>query len=237
MHRLTVSTFISCFLLSNGPVAAQDNSPQQPLTTDKEARDRDARKACLSGDYEKGVAILSEFFLDTKDAACIFNQGRCYEQNERYKEAIGRFREYLRINGKDTALAQKHIAECEVMLQKHTPVAVDPPIAQPTPIAEPMLSPEAQVRSVAEAEQEPHFSTAQSGSGLRMAGLIVASVGAASLVAGLALNLKANSIASSISPPNTYQRSTESERKRYQTLASAMASALLVSPPASFFTV
>jgi hypothetical protein len=32
--------------------------------------------ACLSGDYTKGVAILSELFVDTKDPTYLFNQGR-----------------------------------------------------------------------------------------------------------------------------------------------------------------
>ena len=46
--------------------------------------------ACLSGDYTKGVAILSELFVDTKDPTYLFNQGRCFEQNRRYDDAIAR---------------------------------------------------------------------------------------------------------------------------------------------------
>ncbi len=41
----------------------------------KEADERAARKACLSGDYAKGVEILSDIFIDTKDAKYIYNQG------------------------------------------------------------------------------------------------------------------------------------------------------------------
>jgi len=49
----------------------------------KEAKERAARKACLSGDYDKGVEILSDLFLDTVDANYIFDQARCFEQNNR----------------------------------------------------------------------------------------------------------------------------------------------------------
>jgi hypothetical protein len=49
--------------------------------------------------------------------------------------------------------------------------------------------------------------------------VIVAAVGGAGLITGLVLNLKANSLADSIRPPNTFQRSTESSRESYQTLS------------------
>jgi len=61
-----------------------------------EAKERAARKACLSGNVQKGVEILSEIFVETEDPTLIYNQGRCFEQNGRHKEAINRFREYLR---------------------------------------------------------------------------------------------------------------------------------------------
>jgi hypothetical protein len=63
------------------------------------AQERAARKACLKGDYGKGVDILADLFVDTKDPTYIFNQGRCFEQNRRYEDAIGRFEEYLRRPG------------------------------------------------------------------------------------------------------------------------------------------
>lgn len=40
-----------------------------------ERRARSARTACLAGDYAKGVAILSELFVTTKDPSFIYNQG------------------------------------------------------------------------------------------------------------------------------------------------------------------
>ena len=81
----------------------------------KEADERAARKACLSGDYAKGVEILSDIFIDTKDAKYIYNQGLCFEQNHRYEDALTRFKEYLRagdsLSTEDRSVAEKHAAE------------------------------------------------------------------------------------------------------------------------------
>jgi hypothetical protein len=52
-----------------------------------------------------------------------------------------------------------------------------------------------------------------------VAGVVIASVGVAGLVTGVILNLKANSLASSITPPITYDRSKESTRQTYETFS------------------
>ena len=88
---------------------------------DRRAKENEAREACLDGNYTGGVAILSKLFVETKDMTYIFNQGRCFEQNQRYQDAIARFQEYLRLgrNGPDTAgqaEAERHIADCKEML-------------------------------------------------------------------------------------------------------------------------
>jgi tetratricopeptide (TPR) repeat protein len=91
---------------------------------DIDAEERTARTACLAGDYAKGVAILSELFVATEDVAFIYNQGRCFEQNHRYEDAISRFEEFLRVGRKvaktNKAEARKHIAACRAELAKQT---------------------------------------------------------------------------------------------------------------------
>jgi hypothetical protein len=91
----------------------------------KEDKERAARKACLSGDYAKGVEILSDLFIDTKDPTYIFNQARCFEQNSRCEEAISRFREYLRkatvISPKDKTDTETHIIDCQALLNANDP--------------------------------------------------------------------------------------------------------------------
>ena len=105
------AVFAGLAILLGAPLAHAANT---------EARERVARKACLSGDYAKGVAILSDLFIDTMDANYIFNQARCFEQNSRYAEAISRFREYLRkvpnTSPSDRADTEKHIADCQALL-------------------------------------------------------------------------------------------------------------------------
>ena len=94
--------------------------------------------ACLAGDYTKGVAILSQLFVDSGDPNYIYNQGRCFEQNTRYQDAIARFQEFVRVGKKspedDKAAAQKHIADCEALLAKQTrpsEAAAAPPARAP----------------------------------------------------------------------------------------------------------
>ena len=47
----------------------------------KESREREAKRACLNGEVDIGVKILTDLYVDTNDATYIFNQGRCFEQS------------------------------------------------------------------------------------------------------------------------------------------------------------
>ncbi len=129
------------------------------LAASKQARERTARTACLNGNYTTGVSILSDLFVDTKDATYIFNQGRCFEQNQRYEDAIGRFEEYMRaaeasrsgLAPEDKAAADKHIAKCKELLAEQlgksaTPTApqtFSPPAPAPAAAPAPAPRPEA----------------------------------------------------------------------------------------------
>ncbi len=57
-----------------------------------------------------------DLFVKTEDPVFIFNQGRCFEQNGHFEEAINRFLEYLRkakkASGQDRADTERHIADC-----------------------------------------------------------------------------------------------------------------------------
>jgi hypothetical protein len=65
------------------------------LAANRQAQERAARKACLNGDYAKGVSLLSDLFVNTGDPTYLFNQGRCFEQNRRCEDAAARFEEHL----------------------------------------------------------------------------------------------------------------------------------------------
>jgi tetratricopeptide (TPR) repeat protein len=188
--------------------------PLQARADSIESRERAARMACLSGDYDKGVAILSELFVDTKDKTYIYNQGRCFEQNGRYEEAILRFREYLRkirdTGGAPDADAERHMADCEALQAKER--GQEPDSTAPAPVASPTVpaQPEKVIQVPAKIERK--------GAGLRIAGISTAAVGVAALATGLILNLKANSIADELeSTTDNYQRSKESTRRSYKT--------------------
>jgi len=208
----------------------------------RQARERAARKACLVGDYVKGVSILSDLFLDTKDPNLIYNQGRCLEQNRRYEDAIARFQEYLRVATKasadDKAEAEKHIAACQALLAKQagqvalpsasglpatgatapqSAPAPQPPVQWlPMPAQPPVML--VQPAPAAGTLQQPPPAPAP-GLGLRTAGITTAAVGAAALVAGIIVNVKVNGMASDMeTTPGGYSPGKESDRKSYEAL-------------------
>ena len=223
---LQAAVAIAALLLAATPV----------LAANRQAQERKARTACLNGNYTAGVSILSELFVDTKDPTHIFNQGRCFEQNRRYEDAIGRFEEYLRVaeasssglSPKDRSAAEKHIADLKSLLAEQlgkssAPTAPQPfarpstsPAATPEPAPRPEPNPETPV--LAQPESQP--ASPNTGSGLRTVGIITASFGVAAVVAGVVFNLQANSAISEFeTKPGSYTPSKDSNRKTYRTLA------------------
>jgi hypothetical protein len=192
----------------------------------KDAKERAAKKACLAGDTAKGVELLAGLYVDTNDPTFIFDQGRCFELAHRYEDALSRFREYLmkvvNPSDQDKADTDKHIAACQSYLAAQAAVAQPPAPAEaakvPTPLAAPVATqPAPAPPMVVSASQS--IPARDSGSGLRTAGIITASVGGAALLAGVELNLKVNSMTSDLEQPNNYNRSTDSTRKDYKTMA------------------
>ena len=194
-----------------------------------DAKERMARTACLSGDYGKGVAILSDLFVSTMDPTYIYNQGRCFEQNRRYEDAIARFQEYLRagkrLGKEEKADAQKHIADCKELVASQpsqplatpagpAPQAVPTPMPTPTTVPVPPMFP-APLPMVG---QSSAHVTPDSGAGLRTTGIVVATIGGAALVGGVILNVKVNSMADDLQRTDQYSAGKESDRKSYATL-------------------
>jgi tetratricopeptide (TPR) repeat protein len=189
-----------------------------------DVKERAARKACLTGDFAKGIDILADLFLKTNDFAYIFNQGRCFEQNHRYEDAIARFREFLvkdsTATSEERADAEKHIAACEAYLGRpktEPPIAVRSPEPIPIPSRPAETAPLAKVPpGTVEVASPPEGK--DSGRGLRVGAVIVASLGAASVVTGIVLNVKVNNMTSDLEKPYSYSRSTNSTRETYKTV-------------------
>ena len=142
--RIATVVFLVCGVSLSASTSASTQEAFAGKPSSRTERERLAKKACLTGDPVKGVTLLAELYLDTNDVTYLFNQGRCFEQNRRYEDAVARFREYLikggaKLSEDDKALAQKHIDACESYLVRTEPrpvptpePVVAPPIIQPT---------------------------------------------------------------------------------------------------------
>jgi tetratricopeptide (TPR) repeat protein len=96
-----------------------------------EARELEAQKACLTGQYQHGIEILAELYIATEDANYLYNQGRCFQQNGHFDEAITRFREYQRkardVSAEELAEVQRQIDDCQRSRQPTPAQVVVPP--------------------------------------------------------------------------------------------------------------
>jgi hypothetical protein len=202
-------------LMAKAAPGAAPGSTGAVEESSKEAKQRAAKKACLTGDPVAGVAILTDLYLDTSDPTYLFNQGRCFEQNRRYADAIGRFREYLEkakgLSTADKADTERHIANC-ASYSRETP-AEGARTATPNAQIEKAPSVERKPAEVVPASTEP--GAGRPGRGLRIAGAVAAGVGVAGLATGLVLNLKANSMSSDLE--ESWNSKTNSTRQSYKT--------------------
>lgn len=202
-RTLSLIALVAPCLLAAMPASADDGV---------ETRERAARTACLSGDYGKGVALLSELFVDRRNPTYIFNQGRCFEQNRRYEDAIARFNEYLlvgkNLSAEERADADARIAACkEAAASQVRPSDNATLAASPSPATLPAML-----------DHQAAAPRADAGSRLRTAGVITAAVGGAAILGGLLLNLKANALADDLEQPNGYTDGKSSDRKTYVAL-------------------
>lgn len=202
------------------------------LAANRQARERAARKACLAGDAAKGVEMLAELFVETKDPTYIFNQGRCFEQNRLYRDAAARFEEYLRsadtqLRAEDRAAAQKHIVDCQEKdareradspLQPTAPTVTTPtpaPAVAPEPTPPP---PEHAPSVVAEPTRPP--AAGERRWGLMTAGIITSAVGLGGIVTGVIFNVKANSTVNDMETKlGAYSDAKSNDQKNYKTVA------------------
>ena len=220
-----------CVLVWGGAIALLVLATQPALASSRQVRERAARKACLAGDYAKGMDILSDLFLETQDPVYIFNQGRCLEQGQQYKDAIARFQEYLRtgethkLKPDDEAAANKHIVACKENLANQTteaqPATAPAPFTSPTAMAPPPpgQTSTASIPAPSVTQPEPQQAPASTRSGLRVAGIATAAIGVAALGAGVAFNVLANNTAGDIESTLDGYAAKKSTRDSYVTLA------------------
>jgi hypothetical protein len=186
-----------------------------------EAKAKIARTACLAGDADKGATLLAELFVETRDFNHIYNQGRCFEQNHRYQDALSRFREYLRkapaLSEADRLDAEEHVRECEKLATGPTPSAALPLPAPPEaqPVAPPLVSQPAPVdvtQAGAVTEQ------GNRGRILRIAGIASGALGLASFGTGLYFYTRAVSLSDDVSSSDNPSASDHKAGKNAETM-------------------
>jgi len=200
------------------PVAAKD--------AEIIAKERAAKKACAMGDDEKGADILTDLFVATNDVVYIYNQARCYEQNNRWERAIARFREYLRkakhLTESERAETEQHIVECEAALAQAAPPAtarLPEAAVAPAPAGAPSTPPPlpSAPAGVVAPTATVVASPSSPGRGLRIGGIVSGVAGLAVIGAGVGLALKTQSI-SSDEAKNGPTKAQEDDRKNYETI-------------------
>jgi tetratricopeptide (TPR) repeat protein len=190
----------------------------------KTGREKAAQKACALGDYQQGVDILADLLVGSDDPNYIYNQGRCYEQNSRWEQAINRFREYLRkdasLSDSDRADVERHISECEKALaqaaQAAQPVAAAPAPVAPAETPAPAPAPPP-VKPEVSATPAPPMSDGSQGKGLRVAGIVCAAVGLAAVGTGIGLALKTQDMSSEAQKSGGGTKAQEDQRKSLET--------------------
>src|SRR5262245_59184021 len=107
----------------------------------RDAREREARKACFTGDVARGVEILVDLYGETGHPNYIYNQARCFERNGKYDQALLSYEDYLRkatnLPEADRAEVEHSIAELRAKLAPTAPPsdaggATAPPLLTPS---------------------------------------------------------------------------------------------------------
>jgi tetratricopeptide (TPR) repeat protein len=211
-------TRIGSFLFVGFSIVVLAGSALADKPLSKTAKEKAAKKACAMGDFQKGADILTDLFIETNDTTYVYNQGRCYQQNNRWEQAISRFREFLRkakdLSESDRIDTERQIADCEASLAKIAPPPVAPPppvpvthveTPQPSPASEPAI-PDVSTTPA------PPPSDSSRGKGLRVTGIVLAAVGVAAIGTGVGLALNANGLST-----KDYSQSREDERASLKT--------------------
>jgi hypothetical protein len=162
-----------------GPASAQVDNAQR-------AKEIEAKKSCLAGgsSYKAGIEILAELYATTNEPTYIYNQGRCYQQNNQPELALSRFQEYLRkepkMTSKEKVTLEKNMDECKDQLEKTQPTP-----ATPRPIKIELPNESIPTETEVSAVPEP---AATSSRGFRVAGVTLTTVGLVSLGAAATMN-------------------------------------------------
>src|SRR4051794_4222368 len=112
MHRRWIPVAVTGLMMAGAVTASAAES--------QEAREREARKACFTGNVERGVEILVDLYVETQHPNYIYNQARCFERNGKYDQALLSYEDYLRkaanLGEAERAQVEKSIVELRARL-------------------------------------------------------------------------------------------------------------------------
>ncbi len=172
-RRFVVAATLALALLTAAPARAQ-----------QDARELEAKKACLANKPDRGIELLAELYAETNDPTYIYNQGRCYQQNGRGADALIRFREYLRkatnLPPTEKAEVERVVGELEEQQRKTDAAAAPAQSSVPEPVA--LEAAEARV-------ERPR---------LRVAGIVTASVGVVVLASAIYMGTRAQELSTEV---------------------------------------
>ncbi len=139
----------------------------------EDKRPNAALAACASGDVTKGIAILGELYAETRNPSYVFNQGRCYQKNNKLEQARGSFTEYLRIGTneppEDLQRAQAFVKEIDATLEQQR-------ASQPAPVVTAPAAPPSDSKGM-----------------LRVSSVVLAAVGVVAVGFGVVMSFKVKS--------------------------------------------
>jgi hypothetical protein len=174
----------------------------------------EARKACASGDVDKGIKLLAEILATTDDVTAVYNMGRCYQQNGKPDKAALQFREYLR---KATDLSPELRSRVQAQLREaeaderasRRDVSTSPLAGSPPPGSTLAGTPSGTADRGASSTKK----------NLRLAGIGVASAGVVSIGTAVYFGLRAKSLADhNEKAGNTFSKSDEDAGKTANTV-------------------
>jgi hypothetical protein len=117
MERRWIAAAVTGWLIAVSSTAGAAES--------REVREREARKACFTGNVDRGVEILVDLYGETGHPNYIFNQARCFERNGKYDQALLSYEDYLRkatnLGESERAQVEKSIAELRPKVGSHSP--------------------------------------------------------------------------------------------------------------------
>jgi hypothetical protein len=177
-------------------------APAAAWSAPRDRREAEARKRCLAGDVQAGVALLDALYADTRNATYIYNQARCFQQNGRADEAIERFREYLRkardVTPEDRRQVEAYITELELDRDARARAAPGEAVHVPAPSLPPLPPERAEVSRSAEPALDAELRTQPSLTPGGIAGIAVGATGLALIGGGVYFGLQARSLERSV---------------------------------------